>query len=146
MLDRVLSVAARLMRLIVSGLVVEEELIDHRDVPIGFFVVGQMTAFFEPDELRSRDRVGHCPGDVGGHVQIEAALDHKRWEVEVRHLRSKVEVGNSFRDSFASGRGEAKVGSIGEVSVAKLLGVEDHAEMGTEIEISGLRVGVGLAM
>jgi hypothetical protein len=134
------------MRLIVSGIVVVQELIDHRDVFIGFFVVWQVTAFFEPDELRSGNGVGHCPGDVGGHVQIEAALDHKCREVEVRHLRSKVEVGKGLRDSFASGRGKAEVGSIGEVSVAKLLGVEDHAEMGPEIEISGLRVGVGLAM
>ena len=134
------------MRLIVSGIVVVQELIDHRDVFIGFFVVWQVTAFFEPDELRSGNGVGHCPGDVGGHVQIEAALDHKRWEVEVRHLRSKVQVGEGLRDSFASGWGKTEVGSIGEVSVAKFLGVEDHAEMGTEIEISGLCVGVGLAM
>ena len=44
--------------LIVSGIVVEQELIDHRDVLIGFFVVGQMTAFFEPDELHSGDGGG----------------------------------------------------------------------------------------
>ena len=141
------SAAARCpISLIVSGIVVEQESVDHCDVLIGFFVVGQMTAFLEPDELRSGDGVGHCPGDVGSHVQIEASLDHKRGEVEVRHLRSKVEVGNGLRDSFASGRGGAKVESIGEVSVAKLFGVEDHAEMGTKIEISNLRVRVGLAM
>ncbi|MEA2262359.1 MAG: hypothetical protein QOJ51_5184 [Acidobacteriaceae bacterium] len=80
------------MRLIVSSIVVEQELIDHRDVLIGFFVVGQMTAFFEPDELRSGDGMGHCPGDVGGHVQIEAALDHKRreWKCAICGVRSRL--------------------------------------------------------
>jgi hypothetical protein len=92
--------------------VVEQELIDHRDVLIGLFVVWQMTAFFEPDELRSGNGVGHCPGDVGGHVQIEAALDHKRWEVEVRHLRSKVDLATAFETASPVAEAEPRSGAF----------------------------------
>jgi hypothetical protein len=43
--------------LVASGMVVDPELIDRRDIPIGFFVVRQITTFFEQDELDFRAHV-----------------------------------------------------------------------------------------
>jgi hypothetical protein len=42
--------------------------------------------------LRAGDGMGHCPGDVGDHVQIEAALDHKRreWKCAICGVRSRL--------------------------------------------------------
>ncbi len=104
-------------------------------VLFGFFVVGEVTAVLENNELGAGNVVGYGPGDVGGDVEVIAALEDEDGEAELGHLRGEVEFIDGFRDGFASGGGNPNAdGCLAEIAVGELGGVEDHAEVGVEVE------------